>query len=261
MNIKERWRLYQNYIIIGVLSLISVFFLPMLGTEVGIGFKVPNTAAGWVVWTLTKLCIVAINIMLLDQFIKQAKVNVKDNENFIEANEYYYAKTEEEEYLPAPKEYISSLYRKKGITTTITSALSVFGLTSAILSFDWVSMLTYLFTIVFGLVFGWITMNNVEDYWTDTYYRRYKRDKAQEQAKKDLELAKAERAKQENDSARTNSGNDILDSSVGTDDTSNSDKPVVVDSDFCDYRFLGRAVYAGSTASDSTNNVCGQTIQ
>lgn len=261
MDFKENWRLYQNYIIIGVLSLISVFFLPMLGTEVGIGFKVPNTAAGWVVWTLTKLCIVIINIMLLDQFIKQAKVNVRNDEHFIEANEYYYAKTEEEEYLPAPKEYISSLYKKKGITNTITSALSVFGLTSAILSFDWVSMLTYLFTIVFGLVFGWITMNNVEDYWTDTYYRRYKRDKAQEQAKKDLELAEAERAKQANDSASVNSGNDILDSSVGTGDTSNNDKPLVVDYSWDSYRFLGRADHTSDSTSTSTNNACGQTIQ
>lgn len=125
MNYKENWRLYQNYIIIGVLSLISVFFLPMLGTEVGIGFKVPNTAAGWIVWILTKLCIVAINIILLDQFIKQAKVNIRDNENFVEANEYYYSRTEEEEYLPAPKEYIGSLYKRKGISMTITSALSV----------------------------------------------------------------------------------------------------------------------------------------
>lgn len=261
MDFKENWRLYQNYIIIGVLSLISVFFLPMLGTEVGIGFKVPNTTAGWVVWTLTKLCIVAINIMLLDQFIKQAKVNVRNNENFKEANEYYYAKTEEDEYLPSPKEYISSLYKKKGITNTITSALSVFGLTSAILSFDWVSMLTYLFTIVFGLVFGWITMNNVEDYWTDTYYRRYKRDKAQEQAKKDLELAEAERAKQENDSACIDCRDDILDSSMGACDISNNYKPLVVDSNFCDYRFLGRAVYPSDSSSASPNSVCGQSLR
>lgn len=260
MNFKENWRLYQNYIIIGVLSLISVFFLPMLGTEVGIGFKVPNTAAGWVVWSLTKLCIVAINIMLLDQFIKQAKVNVKDDEHFIEANEYYYSKTEDEEYLPAPKEYISSLYRKKGITTTITSALSVFGLTSAILSFDWISMLTYLFTIVFGLVFGWITMNNVEDYWTDTYYRRYKRDKAQEQAKKDLELAEAERAKQANDSTSVDSGTDILESDMDFDPISLTYKPVVVDSNFSDYCFLGSSINSSDSSSSRTNNVCKENI-
>ena len=186
MGFKERWRFYQNYIIIGILSLISVFFLPMLGTEVGLGFKVPNTWAGWIVWILTKLCVVAINIMLLDQFVKQAKVNVRDNEHFKEANDYYSSKQEEDEYLPTPREFLSKLYRSKGISNIISSALSVFGLTSAILTFDWVSMLTYLFTVVFGIIFGWITMNNVEEYWTDTYYRRYKRDKltAEEEAKK-----------------------------------------------------------------------------
>ena len=261
MDFKEKWRFYQNYIIIGILSLISVFFLPMLGTEVGIGFKVPNTLAGWIVWALTKLCIVAINIMLLDQFIKQAKVNVRDDEHFKEANEYYYSKTEEEEYLPAPKEYISSLYRKKGITNVITSALSVFGLTSAILTFDWVSMLTYLFTIIFGLVFGWMTMNNVEDYWTDTYYRRYKRDKAQEQTKKDLELAKTERIQQADDSSCVDSRDNILDSSVGSSNISADNQPVVLDNNFCDYRFLGRATDTSNSASDSIYNVYGQTIQ
>lgn len=183
-SILEKWRFYQNYIIIGILSLISVFFLPMLGTEIGLGFNVPNTPAGWIVWVLTKLCIVVINVLLLDQFIKQAKINVRDNEKFKEADKYYLSKQEtEEEYLPSPKEFISKLYKHKGITTTITSALSVFGLTSAILVFDWVSMLTYFFTIVFGLIFGWMTMNNVEEYWTDTYFRRYMRDKLQENNK------------------------------------------------------------------------------
>lgn len=177
MGFKERWRFYQNYIIIGILSLISVFFLPMLGSEVGLGFNVPNTWAGWIVWVLTKLCVVTINILLLDQFIKQAKVNIRDNLQFKEADSYYTIKDQVDEYLPTPREFISKLYRSKGITTTVTSALSVFGLTSAILTFDWVSMLTYLFTVVFGVIFGWMTMNNVEEYWTDTYYRRYLRDK------------------------------------------------------------------------------------
>lgn len=245
MDFKEKWRFYQNYIIIGILSLISVFFLPMLGTEVGIGFKVPNTLAGWIVWALTKLCIVAINIMLLDQFIKQAKVNVRDDTNFKEANDYYYTTTEEEEYLPAPKEYISSLYKKKGITNVITSALSVFGLTSAILTFDWVSMLTYLFTIVFGLIFGWMTMNNVEEYWTDTYYRRYKRDKA----KKDMEVAEREHSKQTDDTSSDNSRDNFLDTSMGASNIGTANKPLVLDNQFCDYRFLGRSIHAGDSTT------------
>lgn len=181
-DLNQKWRDYQNYIIIAILSIVSIFFLPMLGSEVGLGWKVPNTTAGWVVFIVTKLSIVTINILMLDQFIKQAKVNVKDDERFIEADTWFtlQLKSDEDEGyydLPSPKEYLSKLYKNKGVTSLITSTLSVFGFTQAILSFDWVSMLTYLFTIVIGLIFGWITMNNVEEYWTTIYYKRYLQEK------------------------------------------------------------------------------------
>ena len=257
MGFKEKWRFYQNYIIIGILSLISVFFLPMLGTEIGLGFNVPNTWAGWVVWILTKLCVVAINIMLLDQFIKQAKVNIRDNEQFKEADAYYTTKNEEDEYLPTPKEFISKLYKTKGVTTTITSALSVFGLTSAILTFDWVSMLTYLFTVVFGVIFGWMTMNNVEEYWTDTYYRRYLRDKVKE----DMELAKKEHIHERNDTTNDNSRDNILDSNLGTSSISYSyGESMVVDNNFSEYRFLGRSTDSSDSITDGTNTTCQENI-
>jgi hypothetical protein len=179
-QLNKTWRLYQNYIIIAILSCISVFFLPMLGSEVNIGFKLPNTTAGWVVYIVTKLSIVCINILLMDQFVKQAKVNVREDKHFIEADEYFNSK-ETEEYLPKPREFLGRIYRNKMITTTIFSILSIFGFTQAILTFDWVSMLTYLFTIVIGIVFGWITMNEVEIYWTETYYKLYKRDKKEKE--------------------------------------------------------------------------------
>lgn len=176
---KQRWRFYQNYIIIGILSFVAVFFLPLLGSEVGLDIKLPNTTAGWIVYSLTKACIVVINMLLLDQFIKQAKVNIRDNEKFKEAESYFNVSTKEEEILP-PKKFLGHIYRNKMITTLITSILGVFGLSQAILTFDWVSMLTYLFTIIIGVIFGWITMNTVEEYWTNDYYKLYLREKNKE---------------------------------------------------------------------------------
>ena len=168
---KNNWRLYQNYIIIAILSFISVFFLPMLGSSLGIGFNIPNTIPGWIVWVLTKMCVVVVNILIFDQFVKQAKVNVRDNEQFKKAEEILNNIKEEAEEIKPAKEYIAVLYRKKGISLFITSVLSIFGLTNAILTFDWVSMLTYIFTILMALVFGWITMNEVEEIWTDKHYK------------------------------------------------------------------------------------------
>lgn len=184
---KQNWRVYQNYIIIGILSFISVFFLPMLGSSLGIGFNVPNTIAGWIVWVLTKMCIVVVNILIFDQFVKQAKVNVRDNEQFKQAESILNNIKEEAEEIKPAKEYISALYKKKGITLGITTVLSIFGLTNAILTFDWVSMLTYIFTIIMALVFGWITMNEVEEVWTDKHYKYALKVQKESELKKEFE--------------------------------------------------------------------------
>ena len=169
---KEKLKLYQGYFIIGILSLVCVFFLPMLGSSVGLAFAFPNTWAGWFIWVVSKLAIVLINMLLFDQFVRQAKINIKDNENYVKAQSIFDAlETPEEEYLPGPNEYLHRLYRSKGTKVMITSALSVFAFSNALLTFNWITMLTYLFTVTTGIIYGWITMLSVEDYWTDTYYK------------------------------------------------------------------------------------------
>ena len=165
------WRDYQNYIIIAILSLISVFILPFLGSELGLAFNIPNSPAGWIVYIVTKLIVIIINILLFDQFIKQAKVNVKNNENYKAAKKILDNTKKQLDPPRTPNQFFSKLYRKKGTRLAMTSILGVFGLTSALLTFDMTASLTYLMTIVMGIVFGWITMNAVEEYWTDEYYR------------------------------------------------------------------------------------------
>lgn len=245
----KNWRIYQNYAIIAILSFISVFFLPMLGSTVGLALNVPTTVVGWIVYVITKLCIVVINMLMLDQFIKQAKVNVRDHEHFKEAETYFNTEKNEEEPILAPKEFLSHIYKQKMITSLIMSILGVFGLSQAILTFDWVSMLSYLFTIIMGLIFGWISMNRVEDYWTNDYYRLYKRD---EKIKKDLEVAKSQPNKQRNDSVCTDRGTNILESSNNMHDSC-IDKPVVVDGSNHDNIILGGSIHASNNATNSPN--------
>ena len=249
----KQWRNYQNYIIIAIISLIAVFFLPMLGSSVGIGLALPTTVAGWIVYILTKVCIVVINVLTLDQFIKQAKVNVKDNPRFIEADHYFNLnKLEEEEELLPPSRYISRIYRKRMTTVTISTILGVFGLTQAILSFDWVSMLTYLFTIVSGLVYGWITMNDVENYWTDTYYKLMEKDRHERETKASVAVAAQESLKQREGRIYTNRGADILESSDSNGNIGPV-QPMVVDGGDRDNCVLGGAIYPSSSSPNSTN--------
>ena len=182
---KEKIKQYGNYFIILILSLISVFFLPMLGTSIDLAFVLPTTPAGWLVWIVTKLAVVAINMLLFDQFIRQGKLNIKDNKKFLAADRFFnQLQEEEEEKIPTPAEFFSKMYRTRGSKVILGSALSAIAFSNALLTFDWVSMLTYLFTVIGGCVYGWMSMLKTEDYWTDTYFRLAK----QEAKKRNIEF-------------------------------------------------------------------------
>ena len=167
-----KWKQYQYYVIIAVISLIALLFLPMIGSEAGLAFVLPNTVIGWVVYVSTKLIVAVINILIFHCFNLQGKVNISHNENYLAANEILLRETGDKELVPrSPRQWAAATYGKKGLTLAATSILSAVGLTQAILTFDVLTMLTYLFTIIMGIVFGILQMNNAEIYWTEEYYR------------------------------------------------------------------------------------------
>ena len=167
-----KWKQYQYYVIIAVISLIALLFLPMIGSEAGLAFVLPNTVIGWVVYVSTKLIVAVINILIFHCFNLQGKVNISTNENYLAANEILLRETGDKELIPrSPKQWAAATYGKKGLAIAATSILSAVGLTQAILTFDVLTMLTYLFTIIMGIVFGILQMNNAEIYWTEEYYR------------------------------------------------------------------------------------------
>lgn len=161
---------YLYYFIIGIISFVALMFLPMLGTEVGLGWNIPNTTVGWVVWVAIRLAISVINILLFDCFRKQAKLNVRNNDRYVEACEILLRTRDKGKKPRSPGRYNAEIWGKKGTSIFISSLLATVALTQALLMYDWISMLTYLFTITMGIVFGIIQMKNDEIYWTEEFY-------------------------------------------------------------------------------------------
>ena len=171
MDKYEKFRQYKNYGIIAVISLFCLFFLPFTGSAVGMDFVLPNTTAGWIVYIVNKLIVAAVNIMILYCFVNQGKYNIRNNPRFIEANEILLKETNRKELRPkSPKEHNTDVFGKKGVTLFITTILGTVSLTQSILSFDWITMLTYLFVITSGIIFGVIQMGYEEVYWTEDYW-------------------------------------------------------------------------------------------
>lgn len=265
---KKQWKLYQNYAIIAILSLITVFFMPMLGSSVGLGLNLPNTFAGWVIYLTTKICVVIINILIFDQFVKQGKVNVKDDPKYLEAERILLLEERKEEPILPANVLLRKMYRSKMTTTAIFTVLGVFGFTNALLTFDWVSMISYLFTITMGLIFGWIAMNKAEEIWTEKHYKYAKKvEKERELAAKDaekeleaevqrrLEMAKEEIFKQNNDSSIHTRGADVLVADDLHSSDGDSSQPMVVDSSSSSTSDMGNTASCDADSSDLHSDI------
>ena len=169
-SLKEKFSLNFYYCLIFLLSLlvmtVAPMFTPSANTDLGISAIFPHSVIGWAIYVCTKLFVGVVNLLLFHCFVKQAKINIKDNEKYVAADMYH----PKEDNPRGPKQYFGQLYRKKGIMIFLTSMLSAVVLTNAILSFDVTAFVTYSMTIVMGIIFGILKMKEVEAYWTGEFY-------------------------------------------------------------------------------------------
>lgn len=169
-SIRQTLKQGMYYIIIAVISLISVVFLPMVGTTLGLGWKLPDTTAGWVVWGVSRAIVATINVLLFHSFMEQAKLNVKDNEHYKEARDILVKVKKKERKPKSPAQWNAAQYGKKGTSIFLSSAMSVVAIGQAVLSYEWATALAYLFTLGMGIIFGIMQMKKAETYWTTEYY-------------------------------------------------------------------------------------------
>ena len=155
-------------LIVGVVSLIILLFLPMVGSTIGLEWNVPNTTVGWIVYVATKLIMAILNIIIYYCFMQQAKINVKDNEAYKEAIKHIRTnKKIKKKHKPlSPRTWTARQYATKGTGIFISSALATISLAQAILLYDLSTFLSYLFTLIMGIVYGIIQMKKAEEYWT-----------------------------------------------------------------------------------------------
>lgn len=166
----DKIKQYMYYGIIALISLIALTFLPMLGSVVGLGWQTPNTAVGWIVWIVIKLIVSLLNVLIFHCFLRQGLVNVQDNENYKKAREILRRNRDKDSLPRSPKKWNAQQYGGKGVSIFIASALTTVALTQALLTYDYVALLSYLFTIISGIVFGIISMKGAEEYYTNEYY-------------------------------------------------------------------------------------------
>lgn len=189
-NAKKKVDLWLYYILIGVITFIALVFLPFFGSEIGMAFNFPNTAAGWIVYIVQQGLMAVVNVLIFHSFICQSYINVKDNENYIKARDIFHG-FDNKEYIPMTlQQFNKREYGTKAVWIAIGTLMGGFALTQAVLSYDYIRALAYLFTIIMGIVFGIFEMKKYETYLTyeyllsALYYQKKMEEKALEEQRK-----------------------------------------------------------------------------
>lgn len=167
---KSFFNKYFWYGLIFILSIITLFLVPMLGTEMGLAFILPNTLAGWIIWVVTNLTASILNVLMFHSFIKQGKVNILEHPNYLQAQsllkQYDIGKME---HPRSPQQWTHKQYRNKATTLFIFTLLGTISFGNAILAFNMIKFIAQVLTLFIGLAFGFIQMKSTEEYWTIEY--------------------------------------------------------------------------------------------
>ena len=178
-NVEKKIQDYLYYFIIAIISLCAMFVIPCFGSTVGMEWNFPNSVVGWIVFITSKLTVAIVNILIFHGFIKQSRINIRDNPAYLEAMQIL-NDVGRKTYTPRSLAEINKKeYGHKMITIFISSMFSAFSFSQAILTFDITSLISYSITVLFGIIFGLLEMKNYEDYYTHEFvdYAKYVQEK------------------------------------------------------------------------------------
>ena len=182
------------YIIIVLITLLVIFVPPLcIGCLQGdVGLQFPKSLEGWILWGVVNGSTAIGNASLLILFKLQAKKNSRSHPNYIKANDILNKLNGTGAvFVPrSPKEMNMKDYSMKIISIILSTVMASITLTSIIINFDWVSLISCLISSIIALVVSWMTMLNNEEYWTEEYllYAQMIEQKLKESSKKDEEL-------------------------------------------------------------------------
>ena len=192
---------YVYYIVIAVISILVVFVPPLVlgGINGDVALYFPETADGWVLWGIINGSTSIGNMSFLFLFKQQAKKNSSKNPNYIEAEKILHKLNGKKElFIPrSPRSINARDYIKKSIWIVIGTIASFITISSIVLAFDVMTLISTLISVIVALAISWTTMVKDELYWTEEYllYAQYvqKREMDSQEEKEQVEPEKEEK--------------------------------------------------------------------
>lgn len=169
-EINEKLKQHVYYILIFVVTLIALAVVPFFESAITGELSLPDSVFGWITYAVSKILVATLNMMIFHSFMQQAKLNVRNDQRFKEANEIM-NKTKRSIYVPrSPKKWSRGQYTKKGFTLFVGTLTALVTIGEMILRFNMATFVTTCITVAMAVIFGVMQMMVAEDYWTGEYW-------------------------------------------------------------------------------------------
>lgn len=161
----------KNGIAVVVLSLISMFLVPLLGSYATGKALMPSNTIGWIIYFTSAVAVSLCCLMIYLALHNQGKLNVKDEQEYIDAKELHlknFKRMNGKEIIPVdPFKWEKQEKIKKGIFQTLGIFFGLLGFGLAVLVWNNSQFISSCISIVMALSFGLVHMGDVERMFTE----------------------------------------------------------------------------------------------
>lgn len=161
----------KNAIAVVILSIISMFLVPLIGSYATGTTQFPQTIPAWILYFTCAIAVSICSLMIYLALHNQGKLNVKDEEEYIKAKELHLKNFERmngKELIPIdPFKWEKKQKTMKGIFQTLGIFFGLLGFGLGALCWNNSQFISSTFSIILAIGFGLVHMGDVERMFTE----------------------------------------------------------------------------------------------
>ncbi|MBP5446239.1 MAG: hypothetical protein J6Y28_08725 [Acholeplasmatales bacterium] len=161
----------KNGIAVVILSLISMFLVPLLGSYLTGTTQFPETIPEWILYFACALAISVCCLFIFLALFNQGKMNVKEEPEYIQAKELHlknFKRMNGQEIIPIdPFKWEKQQKTRKGIYQTIGMFCGLLGFGLAVIHWNNSQFISATLSVIMSIAFGLVKMADVERMWTE----------------------------------------------------------------------------------------------
>lgn len=172
-QIKNVYNNYANWIMVVLMVVvqIGISVLSTLDGEIKDAF--PKTELEWIIWIALRVINAVIAFMIFNSFVNEGVKRGKSSANYKNASERFMRlfnkELHKEVKTQSPREYLAKTRGFKAVKLIFSAVLTGVAIGSATIALDWSGLLGTVVSIIMMVVWGYLKMLEVEDYFTNGY--------------------------------------------------------------------------------------------